>query len=142
MGEARDYPGILCRHHGRTRGKLTWAGRAWATGTLFTTATDLDELAADAAFWGIDPTLLADAGDEDGEGVWPENLPAVAAFLAVATQWRVVGLADGSLRTTGLDYAGARAALDALNVEVTPGLWSDVQVIEDGALAGLNKANG
>jgi Phage related hypothetical protein (DUF1799) len=102
----------------------------------------MDEIAADAAFWGIDPALLAEAEGDEGEGVWPENLPAVAAFIAVATQWRVVGRADGAMRTTGLDYAGVRAALDALDVTVTPGLWSDVQMIEAGALAGLNKANG
>lgn len=117
---------------------MTWAGRAWATGTLFASARVADEEAEDAAFWGVDPEEAEDAG----EGLWPENLPAVRAFLAVATQWRTVGLADGSVRVTGLDYVGARAALDALNIEVTPDLWSDVQVIEDGAMAALNKVNG
>jgi Phage related hypothetical protein (DUF1799) len=110
-------------------------------GTLFGTAPDQGELAAEAAAWGIDPSLLADAEEEaDDDGLWPENLPAVGAFIACATQWRVVGLADGTTRATGLDYAGCRAALDALDVTVTPGLWSDVQMIEAGAIAALNKA--
>jgi hypothetical protein len=111
-------------------------------GTLFVSALDdaEDEMAADAAFWGIDPALLGDVAEEtDDDGVWPENLPAIAAFIACATQWRVVALADGTTRATGLDYAGCRAALDALDVNVSPDLWSDVQMIEGGAIAALNK---
>jgi hypothetical protein len=80
--------------------------------------------------------MLAPPPEE--EGVWPENVAAVEAFLAGATQWRRVGLPDGSVQTTGLDYGGVRAALDALGIAVTAGLWGDLQLIESGALAALN----
>jgi hypothetical protein len=60
---------------------------------------------------------------------------ALHAFLAVATQWRVVGPGDGTLRRTGLDYAGVRVGLEIAGVEVTPALWSDIQLIEAGAIA-------
>ena len=45
--------------------------------------------------------------------LWPSNVPAWCAWLAVQTQWRhaAVGMA-GSLRT-GLDYAGVCAWLQA-----------------------------
>lgn len=92
----------------------------------------------DAKFWGIDPADLR-AGEEVHEGVWPENVAAVRCFLAGATQWRIVGMADGSMRVTGLDYAGLRVALEALETGITPELWSDMQLIEAGALGGLNK---
>ncbi len=39
----------------------------------------------------------------------------------------------------GLDYAGARAGLGLAGLNVTPDLWSDVQVIEAAAVAALNR---
>ena len=60
---------------------------------------------------------------------------ALHAFLAIATQWRVVGPGDGTLRLTGLDYAGVRVGLDLAGVVVTPAPWSDIQLIEAGAIA-------
>ena len=62
-------------------------------------------------------------------------MEALHAFLHVATQWRVVGSGDGTLRRTGLDYQGARAGLDLAGVPVTPDLWSDIKLIEAGAIA-------
>lgn len=41
---------------------------------------------------------LEDLGDTAAY-VWPENLPAVNAFIALLTQWRV-----GMAGATGLDY--------------------------------------
>jgi hypothetical protein len=73
------------------------------------------------------------------DGLWPENVAAVEAFLAGATQWRRVALADGGMWTVGLDYGGVRVALDALCIPVTAELWGDLQLIESGALAALNK---
>lgn len=62
-------------------------------------------------------------------------MAALHAFLAIATQWRVVGPGDGTLRRTGLDYQGVRAGLECGGVAVTPQLWSDIQLIEAGAIA-------
>ncbi|MBW6506165.1 MAG: DUF1799 domain-containing protein [Rhodobacteraceae bacterium] len=71
--------------------------------------------------------------------MWAENLAAFEAFLAVATQWRVVGHMNG-MTATGLDYAGARAGLDLAGIAVTPALWADLQSIEHGAIAAMNEA--
>ena len=40
---------------------------------------------------------------------------------------------------SGLDYAGARAGLDAAGFTVTPALWADIMMIEAGALSAKNK---
>ncbi len=76
--------------------------------------------------------------EEEEDGLWPDNLPAVEAFLACATQWRRVALPDGRLWTVGLDYAGVRAALEASEIAVTKALWGDLQLIEAGAIRALN----
>nr|RDS96960.1 hypothetical protein DWF04_03920 [Cereibacter sphaeroides f. sp. denitrificans] len=83
---------------------------------------------------------LGDTLDRIDEGVWPENVAAVQAFLFVATQWRWVGGGMGGLMAIGLDYAGARAGLDLAGVEVTPALWHELTLIEAGALAALNRS--
>jgi hypothetical protein len=59
---------------------------------------------------------------------------AAEAFLAVSSQWRCAGLADGRLVRTGLDYAGVRAALEMAGMGMTPDLWSDLRVIETAAI--------
>jgi hypothetical protein len=77
-------------------------------------------------------------GRDEGDGLWPDHLPALDAFLAIAGQWRLAP----SGRFLGLDYTAVRAGLDLAGIEVTPDLWSDVQIIEAGALAGLNGKDG
>lgn len=52
----------------------------------------------------------------------------------VAGQWRIT---PGG-KVIGLDYGAVRAGLDLAGITVTPDLWSDVQLIEGGALRGLN----
>lgn len=96
-----------------------------------------DELAADAALWGIPAEALEDAR-EDEEGLWPEHEAAVLAFLSVQTQWRAAPVGDGGLCWLGLDYQGAQAAWRLAGEEITPDLWTQVQLIEAGALAALN----
>lgn len=78
-----------------------------------------------------------DPGSGD-HGVWPENAPAVEAFLAVATQWRVVAGPE-RLRVVGLDYAGARAGWDLAGIAMTPALFADVRIMEAAAIAALNE---
>jgi Phage related hypothetical protein (DUF1799) len=74
----------------------------------------------------------------DDDGVWPENVPAVLAFLQGCTQWRVVPVGMGGMLVTGLDYGALRVGLDAAEVRVTPELWGDIRIIESGAMAAMN----
>jgi hypothetical protein len=67
---------------------------------------------------------------------------ALHAFLAVSTQWRVVAPGDGTLRLTGLDYTAVNVGLEKAGVDVTPALWSDIQLIEAGARAASNEEAG
>ncbi len=117
--------------------KLKWAGRAWAKGHLFAGGDQQDEAIADARRWGIDPALIEPAL-EPGDGVWPENAGAVRAFLAVATQWRMVAGMAGMV-ATGLDYAGAQAGLALAGIVADEALWDDIRMIEQGAVAALNE---
>jgi Phage related hypothetical protein (DUF1799) len=82
-------------------------------------------------------------GRNDAVGVWPENLAIVTAFLAVATQWRALALGGGFVPARvlylGLDYGGARVALDARALAVTPELWEGLQVMEAEAIKALNE---
>ena len=121
---------------GGTRGKLRWTGEALAEGRLTTDAPE-SELAADARRWGIDPALLEDQ-DEDA-GLWLVNLPALEIFSMIGTQWRVLSLGENRLLYLGLDYAAAAAGLGLAGITVPPDVWSDVQVIEAGALGALNR---
>ncbi|MGD1880855.1 MAG: DUF1799 domain-containing protein [Paracoccaceae bacterium] len=89
---------------------------------------------------GIDLTV-EDLGieDDDHEGIWPDHVSVVEAFLSVATQWRMVGLADGRSMATGLDYGGVKAGLELAEIEVTPAFWADLQLIELGARRAMNE---
>lgn len=112
-------------------------GRAWVRGELHAPDDGDDDALADARAIGLD-IRPEDLAPERVRGVWEVNIPAVTAFLAVSTQWRVVAGATGLL-CTGLDYAGARAGIEGLGIAITPRLWGDVQVIEAGALTEMNR---
>ena len=58
----------------------------------------------------------------------------------MTTQWRRIIAPDGTILTTGLDYAAARAGLELAGIEVTPELWAEIQVIEFGAMTAMNGA--
>lgn len=60
------------------------------------------------------------------------------AFCAVFSQWRIVALASGRMYYSGLDYAGARAGLDAAETAVTPQLWAGIRIMEIEAKRVLN----
>jgi len=77
----------------------------------------------------------APAGSDDG--VWPDNVPAVLAFLAAATQWRT-GTAGDRLVWIGLDYAGARAGIEAAGLRLDPAVWEGLRVMEAEARDALN----
>ena len=80
--------------------------------------------------------MPGDRGDFGG-GVWPENVAAVAAFLAVSSQWRLAPRGDGAV-VIGLDYAGAAAGLELAGLRVTPDLWAAIRVIEVAAVDEMN----
>ncbi|MEL7166969.1 MAG: DUF1799 domain-containing protein [Pseudomonadota bacterium] len=75
---------------------------------------------------------------DEQAGAWPDNVPALEAYCAVSTQWRVIALADGGEKAIGLDYSGVKVGLDLAGIEVAPELWSDLQMIEIGARAAMN----
>jgi len=99
-------------------------------------ARDHDELRTEARLLGLDPDELAPARQD---GVWPVNCAAVDAFLAVASQRRMVGAGLGGVVMIGLDYAGAEAGLRLAGIEVTPELWAQVRVIEAAARDAMNE---
>lgn len=101
--------------------------------------TEADGALEDARHLGIDLSP-EDLRAEPGAGVWPENVAAVKAFLAVATQWRFRPLGEGRSLATGLDYTAARAGLEMDGIKVTPDLWSKIRVIEAGAVVAMNEA--
>jgi Phage related hypothetical protein (DUF1799) len=72
------------------------------------------------------------------DGIWPENAPAVVAFLAVAAQWRGIAQMEGGTHWLGLDHAAAKAGFDLAGITMTPDLWNEVQLVEAGACAALN----
>ena len=98
-------------------------------------------MARDLARYGL-PADAFDGPDDNEvvEGVWAVNAPAMRAFLAVDPQWRAIGRGEGPVHFLGLDYDGVRAGLDLAGIALTPGFWSDVQVIEAGAMAALNRS--
>lgn len=70
--------------------------------------------------------------------VFPENWPALKAFLAVSTQWRAITRMDGSVYWQGLDYAGAERGFALAGIDIDPALWGDVRVMEAAARNRLN----
>ncbi len=93
-----------------------------------------DEVADDCKAFGLDPALFAPIEDE--AGLWPEHLPALHAYLAVADQWRIV-MGEKAV-WLGLDYTAVQAGFGLAGLTVTPAEWADVQTIEEGARAALN----
>ena len=92
---------------------------------------------------GLPADLLGDANDRTIEfPLWPENKPIVDAFIAVATQWRVVTLASGRAWWQGLDYTAVRAGLEMADIRLTPAQWFGVQQMERTASATLNGYRG
>jgi hypothetical protein len=102
------------------------------------------EAAEDARRFGFPEEVIAAIAGADaaGEGteVWPENWDIVTAFVSVSTQWRAVAMPTGRITFVGLDYAGARAGLEADGIEVTPELWRGIRIMEDASRAAMNGA--
>lgn len=78
----------------------------------------------------VDDEALAALGfklDLDVEifDLFPENVPAVEAFIKTATQWRRSEMSGVLL---GLDYSGVRAAFDLLGIDRA--VFNDLQLLE------------
>jgi hypothetical protein len=129
------------------------AATAWVKGHLVEAEAfglqEDDDALADAVRFGFDgeamDTLKALLNaPQEAFAVWPENVPAVDAFLTVATQW-MTALVPGEgglvLRYVGLNYTGAKVALDAMEIAITPPLWNGLAIMEGAALAALNGRN-
>lgn len=100
-----------------------------------------DDALADAERFGLTSETRAalEAGLNEGEtGVWAQNVPAVAAFLAVQTQWRILAGPTG-MAWLGLDYGGVASGLAGQGIAVTPELWADLRMIEAGVVARMNE---
>jgi hypothetical protein len=72
---------------------------------------------------------------EIGFEVWPENWPAVQAFLTVQTQW-----ASSMSGATGLDYTRVHAGLEMAGIECTPKLFAELRLMEGAALEEFSRA--
>ncbi len=72
------------------------------------------------------------------DGVWPDNVEAMQAFLAISSQWRICGHPAG-IYVVGLDYAAARSGFELADIEVGPQVWADLQLIEQGAKCAMNE---
>ena len=74
------------------------------------------------------------AGDFE---VFKENWPSLVAFTRCSTQWNQVVSPSGAVYT-GLNYAGVLPMLQLIHSDNTEKIFSDIQLIERGALKALN----
>ena len=84
--------------------------------------------------------LKADLGEEDG--LWPEHVPIMHAFMLCETQWRGATMSDGfaaRIHYVGLDYSACRVALDLAGIDVDQDLWAGITAMELFALNTLNE---
>lgn len=63
--------------------------------------------------------------------IWPENWPALEAFLSLSTQWRASPRTGAAL---GLDYAAAESVMRLLEVKDRRAVFEDLRVMERAAL--------
>lgn len=100
---------------------------------------DLTEAARDADAMGLPAAIVADlaAIEPAGFKVWSRNMPIVAAFLAVATQWSAIGTQAG-IFWMGLDYVRAKAGLEFAEITLDRRQWAELRVMELAARSALN----
>ena len=68
--------------------------------------------------------------------IWPENMPAIALFTSISTQWRT-----GMNGPTGLDYNVLFARMERMKLSDQDYEWlfDDIRVIESAALTAMNQ---
>lgn len=88
---------------------------------------------------------------DEFDGLWPEHVPIVNAFLLVSSQWRVGSVGSGMVSPAGgfsssqlvfigLDYSAVKIALDAEEITITRDLWRGLRIMEFAAIAALNES--
>ncbi len=78
---------------------------------------------------------LAGTAAQPGEvELAPDEVPAVALFLALGTQWRRHPMTGMLL---GLDYAAVPPTAAMTGTEMTPALFADLRLMEDAAIGAL-----
>lgn len=65
--------------------------------------------------------------------IWPDMLDGYGLFVAMGTQWRMVGGMAGT-QATGLDYGVLAPTAAASGIAMTPTVFSDVRALEAEAL--------
>ena len=113
------------------RKKLKDAAAWWVRG-----GGEYDKVRADLrAFGATEEAIVKQLGPEEKDfHVWPENWPAVDAFLAVRTQW-----ITGMNGPTALDYTRVRDGLAMAGIETTPELFQKLRILESAVLEALSK---
>jgi hypothetical protein len=126
----------------RPPGKLTEAARARAfelSGRLDPTRPLAIDEQSVAEFAALGVAVAAHQVDEEEViQIWDINAAAFEAFLALETQWRVVGLAGLAtvrLVKTGLDYCAVEMVLRRRELLDHPTAFDDIRVMENASLA-------
>jgi len=95
---------------------------------------------------GLPAEVIASLEEEDqgasGFGVWRRNWDIVMAFLAIASQWRIVTVPGAGVYWHGLDYAAAGKGLELAGISVSPTQWKGVRLMEAEAREALNGYRG
>jgi hypothetical protein len=114
----------------RAEGKLKGAARHWATAGP-RAAPESETGSADAFNVAVEGW---EREDHQSFGVWPENWPAIEAFMLVRTQWRF-----GPAGATGLDYTAVIQTLRLRRVARREAIFEDLQVMEAEIIAAWAK---
>jgi hypothetical protein len=95
---------------------------------------------ADFAAMGVTVDLPPDENEDESDvfPVWDKNWPALTAFLALETQWRVVARGmTGVLEFLGLDYAAVDVVLRRRKAKTS--VFEDLQAMEGAALSAFRE---
>ena len=65
-------------------------------------------------------------------------MPIVDLWLAIASQWRTIALANGRVYFECLDRAAVKVDLDLAALTVTPDQWGALRIMEAAARSALN----
>lgn len=86
--------------------------------------------------------MLAQERESEAFEIHPDNVEAVALFLQLKTQWRIVAGATRAVHL-GIVYASIPVVMDLLGVplERRPALFGELRVMEYAALGVLNKSH-
>lgn len=132
--------GVPYRQFGRADKKLIGAARRWA-GADANAHVDDNVVRALAAFGACDADLRRanELKTDSTFQVFPENWEAVNVFLALATQWRMVGVATfGAARIvqTGIDYVALEPVMRLMGIKRSrrAQIFARIRLMEDAAL--------